>query len=121
MGSPIGPVRWLIATALLSAGAGSLARAETSDFYRGKTISNIVGFGPGGGYDLYARLVAKHLGAHIAGNPAFVVRNMPGAGSRIAANYLSNVAPQDGTALAFLTSAIVLYQLLDSPHSRVDA
>jgi tripartite-type tricarboxylate transporter receptor subunit TctC len=120
MGRSIGAVRWLVATAFLSAGTTSIARAQTTDFYRGKTISNIVGFGPGGGYDLYARLVAKHLGNHIPGNPVFVVRNMPGAGSRVAGNFLSNVAPQDGTPLGFLSSAIVLDQLLDAAESRFD-
>ena len=122
MGISIASVRRLLATALLLvAGLAPFARAETADFYRGKTISNIVGFGPGGGYDLYARLVAKHLGGHIPGNPGFVVRNMPGAGSRIAGNFLSNVAAQDGTVLGFLSSAIVLDQLLDSSESRFDA
>jgi tripartite-type tricarboxylate transporter receptor subunit TctC len=116
----IAPVRRLITTAFLLAGTTSFAGAETADFYRGKTISNIVGFGPGGGYDLYARLVAKHLGSHIHGNPGFVVRNMPGAGSRIAGNFLSNVAAQDGTVLGFLSSAIVLDQLLDPAESRFD-
>jgi tripartite-type tricarboxylate transporter receptor subunit TctC len=120
MGISIAPVRRLMATAFLLAGTASFACAETADFYRGKTISNIVGFGPGGGYDLYARLVAKHLGSHIPGNPGFVVRNMPGAGSRIAGNFLSNVAAQDGTVLGFLSSAIVLDQLLDPSESRFD-
>jgi tripartite-type tricarboxylate transporter receptor subunit TctC len=120
MGISIAPVRRTIVTALLLAGTASFARADTTDFYRGKTISNIVGFGPGGGYDLYARLVAKHLGGHIPGNPAFVVRNMPGAGSRIAGNFVSNVAAQDGTVLGFLSSAIVLDQLLDPSESRFD-
>jgi tripartite-type tricarboxylate transporter receptor subunit TctC len=120
MGSSIGAVRWLVATAFLLAGTAPFARAQTTDFYRGKTISNIVGFGPGGGYDLYARLVAKHLGSHIPGNPVFVVRNMPGAGSRVAGNFVSNVAPQDGTALGFLSSAIVLDQPLDAAESRFD-
>lgn len=113
--------RLAAAAAFLLAGTVVCARAETTDFYRGKTISNIVGFGPGGGYDLYARLVAKHLGGHIPGNPGFVVRNMPGAGSRIAGNFLSNIAAQDGTVLGFLSSAIVLDQLLDPSDRRFDA
>jgi tripartite-type tricarboxylate transporter receptor subunit TctC len=121
MGICIAPVQRLAATAFLLACTAAFARAETADIYRGKTISNIVGFGPGGGYDLYARLVAKHLGRHIPGNPGFVVRNMPGAGSRIAGNFLSSVAAQDGTTLGFLSSAIVLDQLLDPSDSRFDA
>jgi tripartite-type tricarboxylate transporter receptor subunit TctC len=121
MGICIAPVLRLTATAFLLACTAALAHAETEDFYRGKAISNIVGFGPGGKYDLYARLVAKHLGRHIPGNPGFVVRNMPGAGSRIAGNFLSSVAAQDGTALGFLSSAIVLDQFLDRTDSRFDA
>ena len=101
MGNSIVSVRRLTAAAFLLACTVEFARAETADFYRGKTISNIVGFGPGGGYDLYARLVAKHLGAHIPGNPGFVVRNMPGAGSRVAGNFLSilrrRMAPLSGS------------------------
>jgi tripartite-type tricarboxylate transporter receptor subunit TctC len=112
----------LITAAALIACATSLARADgVADFYRGKVISNIVGFGTGGGYDLYARLVARHLGRHIPGNPSFSVRNMPGAGSRIAGDFVSNVAPQDGTVLGFLTSATVVDQLLDTGESRFDA
>lgn len=98
-----------------------VARADdVADFYRGKTITNVVGFGTGGGFDLYARLVAKHLGRHIPGTPSFVVRNMPGAGSRIAGDYLANVAPQDGTTLAYLASALVVDQLLDPVDRRFD-
>jgi tripartite-type tricarboxylate transporter receptor subunit TctC len=114
--------RHLIAIAALVACETPFAHADAvADFYRGKVISNIVGFGTGGGYDLYARLVARHLGRHIPGNPGFTVRNMPGAGSRIAGDFLSNVAPQDGTVLGFLTSATVVDQLLDGVNSRFDA
>jgi tripartite-type tricarboxylate transporter receptor subunit TctC len=101
--------------------APSHARAQSvADFYRGKTITNIVGFGTGGGFDIYARLVAKHLGRHIPGNPAVVVRNMPGAGGRIAADYVYNVGVQDGTVLGFVASAIVVDQLLDAVDTRFD-
>jgi tripartite-type tricarboxylate transporter receptor subunit TctC len=99
----------------------SPARADTpADFYRGKTITVIVGNGAGGGFDLYARLVAKHLGRHLAGTPGFVVKNMPGAGGRIAADFIANVGAQDGTVIAFLPSAIVLDQLLDPQENRFD-
>jgi tripartite-type tricarboxylate transporter receptor subunit TctC len=56
------------------------ASTEAQDFYRGKTVRLVVGYAPGGGYDSYARLVARHMGKHIPGNPAFIVENMPGAG-----------------------------------------
>jgi tripartite-type tricarboxylate transporter receptor subunit TctC len=73
--------------------------AALSDFYKGRTIFVIVGFTPGGGYDLYARLLAQHLGKHIPGHPAVVTQNMPGAGSLKAVNYLYSVAPKDGTVI----------------------
>src|SRR5947209_20282534 len=69
------------------------------DFYAGKSIQLVIGFDVGGGYDLYARTVARHWARHIPGNPTFVPQNMPGAGSRIAANWLYNAAPRDGTAV----------------------
>ena len=73
--------------------------AVLSDFYKGRTVFVIVGFTPGGGYDLYARLLAQHLGEHIPGHPAVVTQNMPGAGSLKAVNYLYSVAPKDGTVI----------------------
>ncbi len=111
----------ILMLAAAGAGAATQARAQAvADFYRGKTITNVVGFGPAGGYDIYARLVARHLGRHIPGNPTFVVRNMPGAGARIAANYVYNTAPQDGTVLGFVSSALVLDTLLDPGETRFD-
>jgi tripartite-type tricarboxylate transporter receptor subunit TctC len=71
-----------------------------ADFYRNNQVSIIVGYGPGGGYDLYARLVARHLGKHIPGEPAMIVQNLPGAGSLRAANYVYTTASKDGTAIA---------------------
>jgi tripartite-type tricarboxylate transporter receptor subunit TctC len=70
------------------------------DFYAGKTVNVIVGYGPGGGYDLYARLVVRHLGKHIPGQPSVVVQNMEGAGSLRAANYVFGSATQGGTVIA---------------------
>src|SRR5438270_13926552 len=91
---------WLAALIVgLSALSTDATAAAAPDFYRGRTIQVIVGFTPGGGYDLYARTLARHLGKHIAGRPAVAVQNMPGAGSVKAANYLFNVAPKDGTVL----------------------
>lgn len=74
------------------------AAAQTpEDFYKGKTIHFIIGYAPGSGYDLYARLLARHYGRHIPGNPTIISQNMPGAGSLAAANYLYEIAPKDGT------------------------
>ena len=83
-----------------------------AEFYSGKTVKVLVGFGTGGGYDLYARTLAHHMGRHIPGNPAFVVQNMPGAGSLKAVNYLYSVAPKDGTVLATFARGIVVEPLL---------
>jgi tripartite-type tricarboxylate transporter receptor subunit TctC len=73
--------------------------ADVGDFFRGKTISIVIGYSAGGGYDIFARLLARHLGRHVPGNPAVVPQNMPGAGSRKAGMFLYNVAPKDGTTL----------------------
>jgi len=91
--SPALAVGWC--TALLL--ASTWARADAvSDFYTGKTVNLVIGYPPGGGYDLYARTLARHIGRHIPGNPAIVVQNMPGAGSIKAANFLYAIAPKDG-------------------------
>jgi len=91
-----GAVACLVALALC-ASAG--ARADTvTPFYAGKTLQLVIGYAPGGGYDLYARTLARHIGRHISGNPTIVVQNMPGAGSLRGTNFLYNVAPKDGTA-----------------------
>ena len=71
-----------------------------SDFYKGKRITMWIGYTAGGGYDRYARTLARHMGRHIPGNPKFVAKNKPGAGSMILANDMYSVMPQDGTAIA---------------------
>lgn len=88
----------LMTTLLLLTASPALAADNVETFYKGKTIRVVVGFGPSGGYDLYARLFARYMGKYIPGNPGFVVQNMAGAGSRVAANWIYNVAPKDGTA-----------------------
>ena len=91
---PIGPIcsRWRLSPATSS----PLSQAN---FYQGKTVRIVVGLAAGGGYDLYARTLARHLGKHIPGNPAVVVENMTGAGSIIAANYLYKIAKPDGLTI----------------------
>src|SRR6476620_12639599 len=75
------------------------ARADAvSDFYQGKTVTIYVGFAPGGGYDAYAQLLAQHIRRHIPGEPAVIVKHMPGAGSLTMMNHIFKVAPRDGTA-----------------------
>ncbi len=103
------------------AGSTAADAGPASDFYRGKTLRLIVGFAPGGGYDIWARLLAKHLGRHIPGNPAVIVENKPGAGSMLAANLVYNSEPKDGTAIVTFNSQMVLQQLLSQPGLEFDA
>src|SRR5262245_66483152 len=86
--------------AVLALAAFWLATAAAAqDFYRGRTVTILVGFSPGGGFDLNARVLARHIGRHIPGNPTVVVQNMAGAGSLTAVHYLDLSAPKDGTVL----------------------
>ena len=89
------------------------APLNAADYYAGKTIELIVGGGPGGGYDIYARTVARHLSRFIPGEPTIVVKNMPGAGSAKAAQYISNIAPKDGTSMAGIMPGAIMGPLLD--------
>jgi hypothetical protein len=95
--------------------------AEEANFFAGKSIQLIVGFDVGGGYDLYARTVARHWSRHIPGNPIFVPQNMPGAGTRTAGNWLYNVAPKDGTAVGTIVQSSAVDQALGEPGIRFDA
>jgi tripartite-type tricarboxylate transporter receptor subunit TctC len=109
----------MLTAALMACGAWAAA-AQTADF-AGKTITIYVGYTAGGSYDLYGRLVSRHLGAHLPGRPTVVVENMPGAGSLKAANYLYKVAPRDGTALGVVVESTALEQALDNPAVQYDA
>jgi len=97
----------IVLAALLAVASAAQAQAP-AEFYRGKTINIYVGYGPGGGYDLYARVVAEFLPRHLPGHPTIVVQNMPGAGSFVAARYMAEVAPKDGTALGSLAQTLAL-------------
>jgi tripartite-type tricarboxylate transporter receptor subunit TctC len=100
-----------------------LAPAQTpaNEFYKGKTIRFVVGLAAGGGYDLSARTMGRHMGKHIAGNPTIVVENMTGAGSLISANYTYNSAKRDGLFVGVWNSALVLRQALGDKAMRFDA
>ena len=102
-----------IAAALICGPAG--AQDSVAQFYRGKQINLYVGSSAGGGYDTYARLLARRFGNAIAGNPAVVVQNMPGAGSNKLAAYIYSVAPRDGTAIGAIFSGAILQPLLGDP------
>src|SRR5258705_13377777 len=99
-----------LAVALL--GACPAQADDVAEFYKGKRINLIVSYGPGGGYDVYARVLAKYIGKYIPGSPTIVVQNMPGAGSLRGANYIYNVAPRDGTAFGTFARNIALLGLL---------
>jgi tripartite-type tricarboxylate transporter receptor subunit TctC len=98
---------------LLALSSGQAALAQTpEEFYKDRTLSLIIPNAPGGSFDLYARLVASHLGRFIPGQPSIVAQNMPGAAGMQAANYLSNIAPKDGSVLSVLVPNITLAQIL---------
>src|SRR5262245_50944512 len=97
------------------------AQAQTpADFYRGKTVSLYIGFSAGGGYDLYARVIARYLGRHLPGNPQVVPRNMEGAGSMRAANFIAQAAPRDGTAIATIGRGTPLSALFGQSGAQYD-
>src|SRR6202035_1705179 len=103
-----GATALFIGLALISA-----VRADpVADFYKGRTITLVVGYGPSGGYDLFARMTARHLGRFIPGNPTIVVQNMPGAGSLRATNWLYAAAPRDGTVIATFARDMPLLAIL---------
>jgi hypothetical protein len=106
--------------ALMSAMTLPAAADAIADFYSGKQISLIIGYGTGGGYNLYARLLARFIGDHIPGKPTIVAQNMPGAGSRRAANWLYKLAPRDGTVIATLSQTTPIDQVLDQPGIQFD-
>ena len=113
---------WL-ACVLLVATAASAA-AETPDagaFYKGKTVTLITSTGVGGTYDVVARMVARVMPRYLPGHPTIIVQNMPGGGNVLATNYMYNIAPKDGTAIATIHSAMPLHQVLDPRDVRYDA
>ncbi len=105
---------------VLALGAGA-AHATTHDFYKGKVIRIVVGFAAGGGFDTYARLIGRHLGRHIPGNPTIIVENMPGAGSLIAANHAYKVAKPDGLTMVHFIGGILMLQVFGKPGVEFDA
>ncbi|MGE3248135.1 MAG: Bug family tripartite tricarboxylate transporter substrate binding protein [Beijerinckiaceae bacterium] len=104
----------------VSGATGALAQSPEA-FFKGKTITVTIGFSPGGTYDLFGRMVARHIGRHIPGKPTVVASNMPGAGSFRAANWLYSVAPKDGTALGIVSQTLALEQALGNKAARFKA
>src|ERR1700688_2122780 len=121
--------RWLALVGLAAALAAPLsvaaigpARSQQTveEFYRGKQLDMVIGYSPGGTYDLYARLVARFLGNYIPGKPTIVPRNMPGAGSRLAAKWVFGVGPKDGTVLATADQSLSVEQAMGDKQLDLD-
>jgi tripartite-type tricarboxylate transporter receptor subunit TctC len=108
----------LLGFALICLGFSESVQASAHEFYRGKTIRLVVGYAPGGGYDFYARTIARHMGKHIAGNPTFIVENMPGAGSLVSANHLYKIARADGLTIGHFNGN--LFQLQAMGQKEID-
>jgi len=107
---------------LLVAGVACLASfaAQAEDFYKGKTVTILVGFSPGGGFDLNARLLARHIGKHIPGNPDVVITNMPGASSLTAVQFLDTRAPRDGTFIDTFNFGMIADSKMFPERVKVD-
>jgi tripartite-type tricarboxylate transporter receptor subunit TctC len=110
-----------VAGALLLAAPNAFAADDAASFYKGRTVTIDIGYSTGGGYDLYARVLARHLGDHIPGKPSVVPQNMPGAGSLKVVNYLANVAPKDGTVIATFARGMAMQPLFDKTGIEFDA
>ena len=101
-------------------GFHSASAASSENFFAGRTITIVVGYGAGSGYDHNARFVARHLARHISGQPTVIVRNMPGAGSLNAANHVANLAPKDGTTLGVVARGMSIEPLLGGQGVRFE-
>lgn len=106
---------------VLLALCGAASAATADEYYVGRTIEILVGFGPGGGYDAYARAFARSFGAHIPGTPQVVVKNMPGAGSLRVVNYLASAAPRDGTTVGTFDQSLIIAPLVKPSDASFDA
>ena len=118
----VGLLRRAIVTvaALMTTGALPAQAQDVASFYRGKTVTMIVGGSEGGGYDTMARVIGRHIGRHLPGNPSIVARNMPGASGIAAANHLYSAADKDGTVIGLLQNNNPLAQLFGNPQARFD-
>jgi tripartite-type tricarboxylate transporter receptor subunit TctC len=115
---------WILCAASTAAAAMLLGAApaqaqSVAEFYRAKTLRMLIGYGPGGGYDIYGRLVAEFLPRHLPGNPTIITQNMPGAGSFVAAKYIYEVAPKDGTVFGSLAQTLAL-DSLTNVNAKID-
>ncbi len=111
---------WLAAfgAAIICSCHAAVAQTSEDAFFKGKTITCYIGYGPGGGYDTFARIISKHMTRHIPGEPGIVPVNMPGASSMTLANYITKIAPKDGTAFAAVNSALIFDPLFAGSASK---
>jgi tripartite-type tricarboxylate transporter receptor subunit TctC len=114
-------VNLLLGILSLAPFSGGARAQDPAEFYKGKTVDLMIGYTSGGGYDLYARLLARHMGKHIPGNPIVVPKNMEGAGSLRLANWLYNIAPKDGTVFGTITRSAASDPLLGQHGIQYDA
>ena len=110
----------LVLLVLYSFGLGRVVYAQGEPFYKGKTINIVVGYNPGDAHDLWARAYARYMGRYIPGNPNLLVRNMPGGGTMIAANYVYGVAEADGTTLGSIFPTLYFAQLTGRKEVKFD-
>ena len=112
--------RIIAAFAVLAGPMGAATAQTEADFFTGKTLSIVIGFGPGGGYDLSARVLSRHMGKHLPGKPQIIARNMPGGGSLRAANYIYSLAPKDGTEFGIFGRTAPIDPLLGNQQAKFD-
>ncbi len=113
--------RLILLAAVLSAIAYPALADPVEDFYKGRTITVLIGYSPGGSYDAAGRVLARHMGRYIPGNPSLVPQNMPGAGTLNLTNYLYNVAPKDGTAFGIFARGMAMEPLIGGTNAKFDA
>jgi hypothetical protein len=105
---------------LLLASTAAAAAQSPAEFYRGRTISLLIGFGVGGEDDLWARTISRHIGNHLAGNPLMVPQNVPGSGGLLVANRIANTAPRDGSVIGMINRGIPFEPLLGGQGIQFD-
>lgn len=112
---------WALALLAFAALTSADRAISQEEFYKGKTVEVLVGFAPGGGYDIYARALAQFLPKHLPGQPTVIVKNMPGAGSVTLVNYLLNIAPKDGTVFGTFDQSLIVAPIFGGEFAKVDA
>lgn len=111
----------LVAALVVGASVSEASADEVADFYKGRNVELQIGFGPGGGNDVWGRLVSRHIPSHIPGNPTFIPKNVPAAGSLVVANTLYNSAPKDGSVLGMIARGIPFEPLFGGKGTQFDA